>query len=155
MSATSSASGPVQTVVDLLENTDSSNWPTGPKPTYIKRSWDVDHRTKSNRADPAVYVDSPEDGTIESFAARSTIKDESETVVAAVWATGDGTASDIAGDVVSILEDYWNDRKANTTFNRIRPQQVNDARQQHVARRTDHYAISVRVHLRRERSLGT
>jgi len=155
MSATSSASGPVQTVVDLLENTDSNNWPTGPKPTYIERSWDVDYRTKKNRADPAVYVDSPEDGTIESFSARSTIKDESETVVAAVWATDDSTASDIAGDVVSILEDYWNDRKANTTFNRIRPQRVNDARQQHVVRRTDHYAISVRVHLRRERSLGT
>ena len=155
MSATSNSSDSVQTVVDLLDGTDQNNWPTGTKPEYIERSWDSDYRTKSNRADPAVYVRSPEDGTIESFSARSTIKDESETVVAAVWATDDSTASDIGGDVVSILEDYWNDRQANTQFHRIRPRRVNDARQEHVARQTDHYTITVRVHLRRERSIGT
>jgi hypothetical protein len=155
MSVTSSSDDPVQAVIDLLSGTSSSNWPNGPKPTYIETSWETDYQTKANRADPAVYVRSPEDGTIESFSARSTIKDESETVVAAVWATDDSTASDIAGDVVSILEDYWNDRQANTQFHRIRPRRVNDARQEHVARQTDHYTITVRVHLRRERSIGT
>jgi len=155
MSATSDATGPVQTVVDLLDGTDSGNWPTGPKPTHIEQSWESDYRTKTNRSDPAAYVRSPEDGTIDEFSARSTVKEEDETVVVAVWALDDSVVSDIAGDVVSILEDYWSDRTANTNFNRIRPQRVNDARQQHIARRTDHYTISVRVALRRERSLGT
>lgn len=155
MAATSNATDPVQTVVDLLENTDSANWPSGTKPTYIERSWDIDFRTKTNRADPAVYVRSPEDGTIDAFSARSTIKDESETVTAVVWATDDSIAGDIAGDIASILEDYWNDRQENTEFHRIRPRRVADSRQEHIARRTDHYTIGVQVALRRERSIGT
>jgi hypothetical protein len=155
MSATSSADDPVQTVVDLLKGTDSSNWPNGTKPTYIERRWDVDFETKTNRADPAVYVHSPEDGTHEQLSAAGEHKLQQETVAAEIWAVDETDHGTVTSDVRAILEGYWNDRSGNTTYDRIRPQTGDDRRQEHIARRTDHYVTSIRIELHRDTSIGT
>jgi len=155
MSATSDSSDPVQTVVDLLDNTDSDNWPNGTKPTYIERRWDVDFGTKANRADPAVYVHSPEAGTHEQLSTAGDTKHREETIAAEVWAVAQPDHDAIASDVRAILEDYWDDSDGNTNWDRIRPRRDDDRRQEHFAQRTDHYVTSITIELHRDSSIGT
>lgn len=155
MSPSTTATDPVQTVVDLLADTDSANWPNGTKPTYIERRWDVDFETKANRADAAVYVHSPEDGTHDQLSTAGDHKLQQETVAAQIWAIDETDHGDITGDVRAILEDYWNDPSDDTTFDRIRPQAGDDRRQENIARRTAHYVTQITIELHRDTSIGT
>ena len=153
--ATSTSEDPVQTVIDLLDGTAEADWPGGTKPSSIEKQWESDQRTKGNRSDPAAYVWSPDVGTQEPLSTAGETKDQVETIAVDVWALDDTQADAIAGDVTSILEDYWHDKQANTTWDRIRPQSTDDRRAETLARRSDHHVISVTVQLRREDSIGT
>lgn len=155
MSATSTSDDPVQTVVDLLNGTASGDYPNGTKPDPIEKQWDSAQRTKMNRQGTAAYVWSPDPGTQDSLSAASETKDQDETVGVDVWGTDAATTNTVAGDVISILEDYWNDRSDNTEFDRIRPEGTDDRRAEAVAIGADHYVVSVEIQLRREDPIGT
>lgn len=155
MSATSTSTDPVQTVIDLLSGTTAANWPSGTKPDPIEHQWDSTQRTKDNRSGVAAYVWSPDIGTQEQLSADGATKDQVETIDVDVWSADPVEANDVAGDVVAILEDYWNDKQANTEWHRIRPQSTDDRRAETLARRADHHVVSVEVQLRREDSIGT
>lgn len=169
MSATSTSTDPVQTVIDLLTGTPADEW-TGDKPDPIERQWAHDFNWKQNQNGPSAYVWSPEVGTQDQLSADGTVKDQTETIGVDVWAPtptpayggvygatygSADVAVTVADDVVAILEDYWNDRTANTRWHRIRPQSVDDRRAEAIARRADKHVISVQVQLRRETSIGT
>ena len=154
MSATSTSTDPVQSVVDILDGYSSAQWPND-KPTYIEKQWESSFRDKSKRNDPAAYVYSPDRADTRAFGRDANTRIQGEVIAVDVWALDSDEAATVAGDVQSILEDYWEDGKANTTWNRIRPEDPDDRRAEALARRADHFIISVRVQLEAERSMGT
>lgn len=168
MSATSDSTDPVQTVIDLLQGTqteygqlygvsygDSGEWPSGPKPDPIEGQWDSDFRTKSNRQHPAAYVHSPAVGLRDPAGRRFSATMQDETVRVAVWSPDPDEADALAGDVVDILGNYANDGGCNTVWRQIRPQEIDDRRAEMLARRADHAVVAVDVLLRREDRTGT
>lgn len=155
MSVSTTSTDPVQTVVDILDGTAESNWPNGTKPTHIEKQWQSTFQTKSNRDRPAAYAFSPERGTQDQFGRNADTKVRTETIEVDVWTTSASDTDSIAADVITILEDYYNEGKTNTQWNRIRPAEADDRRSETLAQRTDHHVISVQVHLEREGSMGT
>lgn len=160
MPATSSSDDPVQTIIDLLSGTAEADWPNGTKPDPIEDRWTTSRNEKRRRKSPAAYVHSPDIGTQEQYGRDADVKVQTEVIDVDVWARDSGDADTIASDVITILEDFWNDSKANTNWNRIRPQSVNDRRGEDsfetvMGRRHNQYIISPRVELEREDSMGT
>lgn len=173
MSATSQSHDPVQAVIDLLSNTAEADWPSGVKPNPIEPEWLTGPQQKANEDGPAAYVQSPDRGQREALSADWDVADQRETVEVEVWSRSNvpgygqdhgasyGTATDhaatIASDVLAVLEDYVNDKQANTRWDRIRPVQdpVDDQRLEASALRASQKVVSVRVELRREDSIGT
>lgn len=160
MSATSSSLDPVQTVIDILSGTAEADWPNGTKPNPIEDRWTSNRNEKRKRQTPAAYVYSPDIGTQEQFGRDADVKVKIDTIDVDVWARDSDTAFTVADDVVSILEDYWNDSQDKTQWNRIRPQSENDQRgtdspETVMGRRHNQYILSPRVELHREASMGT
>lgn len=156
MSASSSADGPVQTVLDLLSGTAAATWPNGTKPEPIEELWETDMRTKGNRSSVAAYVWSSDVGTREQHGASYDQAIVTEVVSVAVWADDDpDLAAAVAGDVVAILERYANDTRDRTTWVTIRPTIVDDRRAEALARRADHHVQVVEVELLRDEPTRT
>lgn len=160
MSATSTSTDPVQTIVDLLDGTAEPNWPGGTKPTYIERRWDSSRNEKRRRKDPAAYAFSPDIGTQRQYGPDADTKIRTEVIDVNVWARDHAVADTVASDVITILEDYWNDGQASTAWNRIRPQSADDQRGEDtletvMGRRDNQYIITPRIELEREGSMGT
>lgn len=150
----SNSDDPVQTVIDILQNTDESNWPNGNKPDIIESRWTSDFRVKLNQTGPAVYVHSPEPGTHDAYSASGSTKVQMETVGVQVWSDAETSHNNVRDDCQTILEDYWNDTDGSTNWDRIRPVSQDDRRQQHIGRRTDIYVTEIRVELERDSSIG-
>lgn len=152
--ATSTSTDPVQTVIDLLDGTSSSDWPNT-KPTNIEKRWTTSYRTKTNRSNLSCYVHSHDIGEQDALSTAAETKDEQEHVRVECWSPTESDAVDCGGDVKSILEDYWDDRTTNTTWQRIRPQSVDDRRAEAQAMGADMYVVAVDVLLRAENAIGT
>lgn len=173
MAVITTSADAVQTVIDILDAYDggygsagygtsayASSWPSGTKPDPIEYRWDSSRNEKRKRKTPAAYVYSPDIGTQEQFGRDADVKVQTEIVDIDVWARDAATANTIASDAVSILEDFWNDSKAYTQWNRIRPQSTNDRRGEEspetiMGRRHNQYIVSPRVELEREDAMGT
>ncbi len=153
--ATSTSTDPVQTIEDLLTGTVSGDYPNGTKPDPIEKHWESEYRTKANRSGTAAYVRSPQVGEQEQISTAGETKDQTERVDVEIWGDDQGTVATIAGDVEAILEDYWNDRTANTQWTRIRTLGQDDRRQEQQLPAHGKFVIAVRVELRRENQIGT
>lgn len=153
--ATSTSTDPVQTIVDLLSNTVSGDYPNGTKPDPIEKHWDSQYREKVNRDGVAAYVRSPETSSTDQLSVDADTKVQMERVNVQVWGNTEADVVNAAGDVEAILQDYHNDRGDNTAWSRIRVLGQDDRRQEETRHPRGKHVVAVEVRLRREASMGT
>jgi len=149
MSATSSATAPVDAIIDLLEGADSSDW-TNADPNVFSW-WD---RTQQERGpgdgQPAeLYVWMPVATNIDRLSADAEVLIEESTVEIWVFTLDELETQEYARDVIFYLSDYMNDNEQRTLFHNLEPSGVEDFREQKVSERTDHYVYTVEMRLRK------
>lgn len=137
----------VQTVIDILSK--YSNWSL-PAPEIYEHQ-EVAQKSKENNPDPAVYVWSPVDGSLEQFSADNDVLNEFRTVEAQVWTLNSQNAETYHQEIIDLLQRYADDNYQNTNFHYIQPQSATDNRSEHITRMTDHFILSVQVELHNHR----
>jgi len=153
MSVSTTSSDPVETVLNLL--TGYSGWSNATPGVEFQH--ESSQQTKQNRPDPYIYVWSPVDADLQQFDGEHSAISEFETVEASVWVlSGTGNAQfrvaqDYQDEMVDFLQQYAGDNEENTTFHQVRPTSKSDYRHENVARRTDHYVMSVTCTLHNHR----
>lgn len=150
MSVTS-ATDPVKTVIDLLDNAAAGDWDQGGSvPDRIERAEASEPSEKlrdSRRTDNSLYVFSPADNDITKFDAGGN-QDITEVVQVDVFCQDASTANNYASDVIDILNDYTNDNNDQTKWTDIWPESVDDQTSQSFIP-SSFAVISVQIRLRR------
>jgi len=147
MSVSSSATEAVETIVDLLDGAPSGAW-TNTTPDRVAKYQTHAEKARMNYPNPALYIWSPVDASLDAFDAEYSRIDETRTVEIQVWTLDDTETAQYHQDVIDFLAQYGNDNTDNTTFHRIRPTAADDLRSEHIVRQTDHYIATVTVELR-------
>lgn len=142
----------VATVKDILEDTTDSDWTAaGTKPSVIEYQSETDQNGKHQRAQrgtDALYLWSPAEGTVESYAAQYNSYLDSQVVNVDPWTSKSRShAANLSGDIRDIINDYALDNKSSTEWNRIRPETENDLRHEASAERSPVYRIITLVRL--------
>lgn len=142
----------VETIVDLLDQSDATDW-TNSKPSRIAQVNEYTHKGRSNFADPALYVWSPQTKTITKFSADGDhMLDDAFTEILVL--TLDKTKSqEYARDTVQFLSQYYN-ASDDTDFYTIAPTEMSDLRNEKTPRQTEHYLFSVQVEPRKLQPTG-
>jgi len=150
MSVTS-ASDPVKTIIDLLDNTAAGDWDQGGStPDRIERSEVSDPSEKMRDArltEVSLYVFSPVESDLRKFDAEGNI-DQTERVQVDIFAEPASTTNNYASDVVDIINDYTNDNSSKTVWTDIWPENVDD-QSAHGFQTMSFTPISVQIRLRR------
>jgi len=138
----------VQTVINVLSDaTQFGYWSLDAPEVYHNQ--EVAQKSKENNPDPAMYVWSPVDGSLEQFSADNDDLNTDRTVEIQIWTLEtDSTGSDCQTyheEVIDFLQEYADDNYQNTEFHYIQPESVTDSRSDHIARMTDHSIMSVQV----------
>lgn len=140
----------VQTVINVLSDaTQFGYWSLDAPEVYHNQ--EVAQKSKENNPDPAIYVWSPVDGSLEQFSGDNTVLDERRTVEAQVWTLDSQNAETYHQEIIDLLQRYADDNYRNTNFHWIQPQSATDNRSEHITRRTDHYILSVQVEIHNHR----
>jgi hypothetical protein len=147
-SATATDADAVQTVVDLLSN--NSGW-TNTDPEVFRHE-ELSQQQKENNPDPAIYVWSPVDATLDKFSADGDTIDERRTVEAQIWdLDSSNRAEQYHQDVIDFINAYSNDNESNTPFHFLKPVSATDSRSDHIRQLTDHYILSVEIEVHNHR----
>jgi len=149
MSVTS-ATDPVATVVDLLDNAAAGDWTNSEVPDRIQRKEDSEpnERQKDTRlSQVSLYVWSPVEADLQKWSAEGET-DQQETVRVDVMTNNATDSNAYAGDVVDILRSYTNDNKSQTEWVDIWPDGIDDSTSQGFYR-SAFYPIGVTITLRR------
>lgn len=126
MSVTS-ATDPVDTVIDLLKNESASGW-TNSIPDRIERAEisEPQEKLRGSRIDQvSLYVWSPIEGELDKWSAEGGT-DQTETVRVDIMTQDATTSNTYATDVVDILKQYVNDNNSQTEWVDIWPDQIDD-----------------------------
>lgn len=157
MSVSSNSTDPVQSTIDLLDGYTGWSLQT-PEVHHVA---EVSQQDRENNPNPAIYVWSPLDGSMEGLGAKREKTIQTDTVEATIWVLDDADTDakdDIAtyhAETINFLEDYVTDNYDNIEFHNIRPDVESDIRNEKVARRTDHYVMSVQAEITNLRDSGT
>lgn len=143
----SDATDPTDAVIDILVDSDTSEW-SFPKPS-IERYEDVPVKSRENAQADYLYVHSPTEMTLERFSADPVVQTEDGSAQILVYALAEARARQHARDSVTILRGYMNDNYAATEYHDIEPTAIIDNRAQKIARQTDHYIYAVDVEMER------
>jgi len=155
MSASSTSEFATQTIVDLLDGTADADYDrTQNAPDRIAPIWEFDHNDRINYPDPAFYVWSPTDASIEKFSIDGDNLLEDSTIETLIFTLDATKTKEYQRDVLEILSDYYDDNEDRTDYYEIAPQSVSDLRNEHISGRTDHYIASVTVETNRFGNAG-
>lgn len=149
----------VQAVVDILNEADTYGWWTNSVPEIRKQN-EVSQKERENATSPRIYVWSPVDASFEAFDAEVSHYRETDTIECSVWVLtdSDGSAAkeckEYYQDLIDILGEYSTNNYDNIEFHYIRPSSGVDSRQERIARRTDHYVMSVQAEVGNHRDSG-
>lgn len=173
MSVSTTATDPVDTLYDILNNAGATTGGYGVSYGYVYgggttwtntapevyRRWETDQQDREHNNDPALYLWSPETSDRPALGAEYDDIDEFQFVDVSIWVLDDDDTApsdvvDYANDVIGLVEEYGTDNKGRTEWNTIRPTGDNDLRAENVVRKTDHFVITVSVDLRRVASTG-
>lgn len=145
----SASSDPVQAAIDILDSSDTVDW-TYQKPR-VRAMWNVTEQNRRNYNNPAVYVWSPVETTIEDFDAERSARITDETVEISIWLPTDSSGRpasriiEYAGDIQELFDPYARDNQENTEFQELNPDSINDLRSESSARKTNHHVVNVQI----------
>lgn len=145
MSVTS-ASQPVQVIIDLLQNADTGEW-TPTQDPVVKNYWDdtQSERGPGDGQPPILYVWSPTGSTLERFSVDGDDFERNDTVEVQAWSLVESETVGLQEDVIDILSQYLDDNETETPYTDVAPVGAEDFREQTPARSTSHYIMSVEV----------
>jgi len=141
MSVSSSATDPVQTVIELLDG--YTGWSLDSPEVYNQN--EISQQERTSNPDPAIYVWSPVDASIEQFSADNDSLLETRTIEASVWTLDNSDTFTYHREAVDFLQEYADDNYATVNFHHIQPNSVTDSRSEKIARQTDHYVMSIQA----------
>jgi hypothetical protein len=146
MSVTS-ASDPVDAIVDILNATDTAKW-TNTKPE-IYRHDEVASKERENKQDDAVYVRSLATMELDRFSADNAEQTEDGNIQVLVYSLDEDRSNQHARDIVEVLQSLMNDNYEQTGFLSVEPTGLADNRAAKVTRQTRHYIYLVEVETHR------
>jgi hypothetical protein len=139
----------VQTIADLLDA--STQWSLPDPEVYLLQ--EISQQQRENNPNPAIYVWSPVDGSLDQFDAEYSHIDETRTVECQIWNLDGIEAETYHQEVIDLLSQYANDNYRNTEFHHIRPTSATDSRSDHIRQLTDHYILSVQAEVHNHRGV--
>jgi hypothetical protein len=142
-----SASDPVDAIVDILNATDTAEW-TFSKPE-IYRHDEVSSKDRENNQDDAVYVRSLATMELDRFSADNAEQTEDGQVQVLVYSYDANRSNQHARDIVEFLQSLMNDNYDQTGFLSVEPTGLADNRAAKVTRQTRHYIYLVEVETHR------
>ena len=154
---TTDSTDPVQAIVDILDLAETYDlWTSvsGTPVPDINYVWNVRQKSRENNKDPQVYVWSPIEVTFDSFDAKFSRMDETQTVEASVWTLDPTLTAEYASDIIQFLSEYATDNSENTNYHQIRPTNENDLRAEKAPQKTDHFITNIQVELTGLRDSG-
>jgi len=140
------ATQPVQAIIDLLENADSTEW-TPTQDPVVKNYWN-DSQSERGPGDgqpPILYVWSPTGSTLDRFSVDGDDFQRNDTVEVQAWSLVESETVGLQEDVIDILSQYLDDNETDTPYTDVAPVNAEDFREQTPARSTQHYVMSVEV----------
>lgn len=155
MSINSSSNDPVQTVIDLLSG--YAGWTHSAPEVYEQE--EVSQQEKISNPDPAIYVWSATDASLDQFDAEYSAIDETIPVECAIWIMGSSAydtssrVNDYKDDTIDFLAQYANDNEQQITFHHIRPVSFTDNRSEKVSNMTDHEIATVQANVHNHRDI--
>lgn len=141
MSVTSNSDDAVQTIVDLLDG--YTGWTLSSPEVY--KHQEVAQQEKENNPDPAMYVWSPVDASLEQFSGDNDTLNENRTVEVQIWTLDSDDSETYHQETIDFLNQYADDNYSNIEFHFVQPESATDSRSDHIARMTDHFILSVQV----------
>ena len=129
MSVTS-ATDPVEAVIDLLNNAAAGEWPSSTVPDRIERMEDStpSERLRDTRLnDVSLYVHSPDNAQLLKYDPAGDNVDQTETVQVMCFTEDDSTANNYVASAQTILAGYATDNQQQTAWVDIWPESVADS----------------------------
>jgi len=142
---TSSETEAVETIKDLLENIDSSDWSV--EPDRFAFMWEFDYNSRTQYSGTAVYLWSPLESDISKFSADGDNFRQDDTVECVVMALNRTDTATIAAEIAENISEYYADNEVNTNFTEIRPINISDNRHESQPERSDHFIATVQIEL--------
>jgi len=155
MSVTTGKRQAQETLKDLLNG--YTGWTNADPTVYLVQEVAQAERGPGRNQPAELYIWEPTAGPLNAFDASYSHYDERRTCEIWVYTLeSDNVGTEntqYVEDIVDFLGEYANDNTGNTTFNRIRPQSVDDNRSELMTRNTEHSISAVEVELQRHRSI--
>ena len=143
----SSADDPVETIRDILDATDTTNW-TNTKPNILRLD-DSTPKGRENEQDDTIYIRSTATVDLDRFSADPVEQTEDASVDILVYTLDDTRGKDHTRDILEFMRDFMNDNFEQTGWHDIQPTNVTDTRGSRIERQTNHFVFVVEVELER------
>jgi hypothetical protein len=141
---------PVDTVVAILNSTDTSDWTNTIPEIYEYQETTV--KGRENEANDAVYILSLGGTSLDRFGVEPGTQDnqqEDGQVQVLCASLTKGNAQDMSQNVTNIIREYMSDNYTSTNMHYLEPTDIVDSRAQKIARMTDHFVYLVEIETER------
>jgi hypothetical protein len=138
----------VAQIVNLLKETNDSRWRYG-KPERIDPIWEYSHNDRMNFPNPALYVYTPSDASIDKFGIEGESFNQTITIEILVMTLESTETQAYLSETAELITQLYDDNTANSNFHRFGNINLADLRNEHVPQQTDHYIGTVTFEIQR------
>jgi len=138
----------VAQIVNLLNETNDSRWRYG-KPDRIDPIWEYSHNDRVNFPNPALYVYTPSDASIDKFGIEGDSFNQTITIEILIMTLESTETQAYISDTAELITQLYDDNTANSNFHRFGNINLADLRNEHVPQQTDHYIGTVTFEIQR------
>jgi len=140
---------PIQQIVNLINKTNDSRWRYG-KPDRIAPIWEYSHNDRINFPNPAFYIYTPAESTVDKFGIEGESFNQTITIEILIMTLEATETQGYVGDTAEFITQLYNDNTQNTLqFHRFGNITASDLRNEHMGQQTDHYLASVTFEIQR------
>jgi len=140
---------PIQQIVNLINKTNDSRWRYG-KPERIAPIWEYSHNDRINFPNPAFYIYTPAESTVDKFGIEGDSFNQTITIEILIMTLEATETQGYVGDTAEFITQLYNDNTRNTVqFHRFGNITASDLRNEHMGQQTDHYLASVTFEIQR------
>jgi hypothetical protein len=144
---------PIQQIVNLINKTNDSRWRYG-KPERIAPIWEYSHNDRINFPNPAFYIYTPAESTVDKFGIEGESFNQTITIEILIMTLEATETQGYVGDTAEFITQLYNDNTQNTVqFHRFGNITASDLRNEHMGQQTDHYLASVTFEIQRFNSI--
>jgi hypothetical protein len=140
---------PIQQIIKLINDTNDSRWRYG-KPERIAPIWEYSHNDRINFPNPAFYIYTPAESTVDKFGIEGDSFNQTITIEILIMTLEATETQGYVGDTAEFITQLYDDNTQNTVnFHRFGNITASDLRNEHMGQQTDHYLASVTFEIQR------